>query len=142
MRAAFLSTAAQSLLRALLEREPGKRLGAGVQGSEAVMAHPFFRPITWARLLRREVFALFSRLWNLCGPMPFLMLPMCHFFFWAHLLLHEVSALVFHLPRHSAPLNVLSHLQELVSYVHMSDIMVGPCPAFALCHAATAVRPA
>ncbi len=59
MRAAFLSTAAQSLLRALLEREPGKRLGAGVQGSEAVMAHPFFRPITWARLLRREVCALF-----------------------------------------------------------------------------------
>jgi hypothetical protein len=53
-RAAFLSSAAQSLLRALLEREPGKRLGAGLQGSEAIMAHPFFRPISWARLLRRE----------------------------------------------------------------------------------------
>jgi len=53
-RAAFLSSAAQSLLRALLEREPGRRLGAGLQGSEAVMAHPFFRPICWARLLRRE----------------------------------------------------------------------------------------
>ena len=53
--AAFLSTAAQSLLKALLEREPAKRLGSGPQGSEAVMAHPFFRPISWARLLRREV---------------------------------------------------------------------------------------
>lgn len=52
--AAFLSTAAQSLLRVLLEREPAKRLGSGPQGSEAVMAHPFFRPISWARLLRRE----------------------------------------------------------------------------------------
>lgn len=52
--AAFLSTAAQSLLKVLLEREPAKRLGSGPQGSEAVMAHPFFRPISWARLLRRE----------------------------------------------------------------------------------------
>lgn len=39
----FLSSDALSLLKALLTREPAKRLGAGTQGAEAVRRHPFFK---------------------------------------------------------------------------------------------------
>jgi hypothetical protein len=39
----FLSTDSLNLLKALLTRDPAKRLGAGPQGAEAVRRHPFFK---------------------------------------------------------------------------------------------------
>lgn len=51
----FLSSEAQNLLKGLLTRDPTKRLGHGVSGSEAVKRHPFFRSINWAKLEKREV---------------------------------------------------------------------------------------
>jgi hypothetical protein len=50
-----MSSEAASLLRGLLQREPPKRLGYGPRGSDDVMAHAFFRHLSWARLLRREM---------------------------------------------------------------------------------------
>ena len=51
----YLSPEASSLLRALLQREPHKRLGFGAKGSDEVMAHPFFAPLDWGALLRSDV---------------------------------------------------------------------------------------
>ena len=51
----YLSPEASSLLRALLQREPHKRLGFGATGSDDVMAHAFFAPLDWAALLRSEL---------------------------------------------------------------------------------------
>ena len=42
-------------MRALLEKDPAKRLGSGVKGSAAVKAHPFFRTINWGLLFSRKV---------------------------------------------------------------------------------------
>jgi len=42
-------------VRALLEKDPAKRLGSGVKGSAAVKAHPFFRTINWGLLFSRKV---------------------------------------------------------------------------------------
>jgi hypothetical protein len=53
--AAYLSTDAAHLLKALLQREVPKRLGFGVDGSERVMKHPFFKHISWERLMNQEV---------------------------------------------------------------------------------------
>ena len=53
--AAYLSGEAQSLVKALLQREAPKRLGWGEDGSAKVMAHPFFRPINWKHLLQQQV---------------------------------------------------------------------------------------
>uniref|UniRef100_A0A670I682 Ribosomal protein S6 kinase n=1 Tax=Podarcis muralis TaxID=64176 RepID=A0A670I682_PODMU len=41
----FLSTEAQSLLRALFKRNPSNRLGAGLDGVEEIKRHPFFATI-------------------------------------------------------------------------------------------------
>ncbi|NXU00253.1 KS6A2 kinase, partial [Buphagus erythrorhynchus] len=43
----FLSTEAQSLLRALFKRNPSNRLGAGFDGVEEIKRHPFFVTIDW-----------------------------------------------------------------------------------------------
>ena len=52
---AYLSGEAGSLLRGLLQREPGKRLGTGICGSESVMGHAFFRNLDWHALLARRL---------------------------------------------------------------------------------------
>lgn len=52
---AYMSCEAQSLLRGLLQREPPKRLGYGPTGSDDVMRHPFFKPLKWSKLLKREM---------------------------------------------------------------------------------------
>ena len=52
---AYLSADAQSLLRALLQKEAPKRLGYGEQGSAQVQAHPFFRSISWHLLMQQRV---------------------------------------------------------------------------------------
>lgn len=51
----FLSAEAQSLLRALFKRNPCNRLGAGVDGVEEIKRHPFFVPIDWNKLYRKEI---------------------------------------------------------------------------------------
>lgn len=49
----YVSDPCESLLRALLTPDPAARLGAG--GCAAVMAHPWFAPLDWAALRRREL---------------------------------------------------------------------------------------
>mmetsp|Transcript_17961 Transcript_17961/g.54072 ORF Transcript_17961/g.54072 Transcript_17961/m.54072 type:complete len:422 (+) Transcript_17961:776-2041(+) len=51
----YLSQEAKSLVRALLEKDPKKRLGHGPGGGRAVKAHPFFRSINWAALEGRQI---------------------------------------------------------------------------------------
>ncbi len=41
-------------MRALLDKDPAKRLGSGAKGSVAVQAHPFFRGINWDLLYSRK----------------------------------------------------------------------------------------
>ena len=53
--AGYLTAEAKSLVRALLEKDPAKRLGSGADGSAAVMRHAFFRKINWKWLQQREV---------------------------------------------------------------------------------------
>ena len=70
---AYMSSEAASLLRGLLQREPPKRLGYGPKGSEDIMAHAFFRPLNWGRLLRREMASPFRPSVNhadRCGCFP------------------------------------------------------------------------
>ena len=43
----FLSEEARALLIALMNRNPHKRLGAGVAGASAIKAHPFFKDLDW-----------------------------------------------------------------------------------------------
>ncbi|MBN3297701.1 KS6AA kinase, partial [Amia calva] len=43
----FLSTEAQSLLRALFKRNPANRLGSGADGAEEIKRHAFFSTIDW-----------------------------------------------------------------------------------------------
>ena len=54
LAAGYLSSDAKSFVRALLEKDPAKRLGSGAQGSAAVQAHPFFRGINWDLLYSRK----------------------------------------------------------------------------------------
>ncbi|XP_056407426.1 ribosomal protein S6 kinase-like 1 isoform X2 [Hyla sarda] len=46
-----LSADAVSLLRALLNYDPDKRLGAGPGGAKRVKSHPFFNDVQWSALL-------------------------------------------------------------------------------------------
>ncbi|XP_055718566.1 ribosomal protein S6 kinase alpha-1-like isoform X1 [Salvelinus fontinalis] len=51
----FLSTEAQSLLRALFKRNPTNRMGSGADGAEEIKRHTFFSTIDWNKLFRREI---------------------------------------------------------------------------------------
>ncbi|XP_035275382.1 ribosomal protein S6 kinase alpha-1 isoform X3 [Anguilla anguilla] len=51
----FLSTEAQSLLRALFKRNPANRLASGPDGAEEIKRHSFFSTIDWNKLFRREI---------------------------------------------------------------------------------------
>ncbi|KAL3312010.1 Ribosomal protein S6 kinase alpha-3 [Cichlidogyrus casuarinus] len=51
----FLSSEAESLLRALFKRNPLNRLGYGQNGVENVKNHAFFNSIDWDRLYKRKV---------------------------------------------------------------------------------------
>ncbi|XP_073443050.1 ribosomal protein S6 kinase-like 1 isoform X2 [Dendrobates tinctorius] len=46
-----LSVDAMSLLKALLDCDPNKRLGAGPGGAQRIKSHPFFKDIVWSKLL-------------------------------------------------------------------------------------------
>ncbi|CAJ1812290.1 unnamed protein product [Sphenostylis stenocarpa] len=52
---AFLSSEAHSLLKALLQKEPTKRLGSGARGVEEIKGHKWFKPINWRKLEVREI---------------------------------------------------------------------------------------
>ncbi|KAF8056117.1 ATPK2 [Scenedesmus sp. PABB004] len=56
----FLSSAALSLLKGLLVRDPAQRLGCGPGGAEEVRRHPFFKAISWERLEARQVESRFK----------------------------------------------------------------------------------
>ena len=51
----YVSKQAQSLIRALMERSPEKRLGAGLSESEEIKAHEFFQGVDWQAVYRREL---------------------------------------------------------------------------------------
>lgn len=51
----FLSSEAHSLLKALLQKDPKKRLGSGPTGSDEVKCHKWFKPINWKKLEAREI---------------------------------------------------------------------------------------
>eukprot|EP01089_Gocevia_fonbrunei_P020478 TRINITY_DN7650_c0_g1_i1.p1 TRINITY_DN7650_c0_g1~~TRINITY_DN7650_c0_g1_i1.p1 ORF type:complete len:727 (-),score=135.20 TRINITY_DN7650_c0_g1_i1:126-2306(-) len=55
----LFSNDAISLLTGLLDRDPSKRLGTGVDGTEHIKAHPFFKSINWSKLYHRELAAPF-----------------------------------------------------------------------------------
>lgn len=44
---ASLSEECKNLIVSLLNRNPSKRLGAGIDGSEEIKKHPFFNNIDW-----------------------------------------------------------------------------------------------
>lgn len=50
-----ISPTARSLISKLLNRDPARRLGGGPNGGRDIMAHPFFEPIDWDKLLRKEI---------------------------------------------------------------------------------------
>ncbi|OIW07442.1 hypothetical protein TanjilG_19283 [Lupinus angustifolius] len=52
---AFLSSEAHSLLKGLLQKEAGKRLGSGAKGIEEIKGHKWFKPINWKKLDAREI---------------------------------------------------------------------------------------
>ncbi|KAF3943927.1 hypothetical protein CMV_029560 [Castanea mollissima] len=52
---AFLSSEAHSLLKGLLQKEAGKRLGSGPTGSEEITRHKWFKPISWKKLEARQI---------------------------------------------------------------------------------------
>ncbi|CAN0371217.1 unnamed protein product, partial [Ectocarpus sp. 13 AM-2016] len=39
----------------LLTRDPSKRLGSSLDDAQEVERHPFFAPLDWNRVMRREV---------------------------------------------------------------------------------------
>jgi len=50
----FLSEACKSLIVALLNRDPAKRLGSG-NDIEDIKAHAFFKDINWAKMMKKEI---------------------------------------------------------------------------------------
>ncbi|KAL7685001.1 putative C2 domain, GPCR kinase, FYVE zinc finger, protein kinase-like domain superfamily [Plasmopara halstedii] len=50
-----ISPVARSLISKLLNRDPARRLGGGPNGGRDIMAHPFFEPIDWDLLMRKEI---------------------------------------------------------------------------------------
>ncbi|GLE05498.1 hypothetical protein PINS_up014521 [Pythium insidiosum] len=51
----YISAVARSLISKLLNRDPSRRLGGGPNGGRDIMAHPFFEPIDWDKLMRKEI---------------------------------------------------------------------------------------
>eukprot|EP00904_Undaria_pinnatifida_P005110 jgi/Undpi1/1729/HiC_scaffold_11.g05119.m1 len=51
----YLSAHAQQILQGLLTRDPSKRLGSSLDDAQEVQRHPFFAPLNWDRIMRREV---------------------------------------------------------------------------------------
>lgn len=52
---AFLSSELHSLLKGLLHKEAGRRLGSGPGGSDEIKNHKWFKPINWKKLEARLI---------------------------------------------------------------------------------------
>ncbi|KAD3338133.1 hypothetical protein E3N88_33654 [Mikania micrantha] len=52
---AFLTSEAHCLLKGLLQKDPSKRLGNGLMGSDEIKHHKWFKPINWKKLDAREI---------------------------------------------------------------------------------------
>ncbi|KAI3936253.1 hypothetical protein MKW92_044553 [Papaver armeniacum] len=50
----FLTSEAHSLLKALLQKEPERRLGSGPTGADEIKKHKWFKPVNWKKLDARE----------------------------------------------------------------------------------------
>jgi len=50
-----LAPASVSILQALLQRDPAKRLGASESDAADVKAHPFFADMKWEAILKKQV---------------------------------------------------------------------------------------
>jgi serine/threonine protein kinase len=46
---------AQSLIAGLLNRDPEKRLGSGLYGTQNIKNHPFFAKVNWDKLYKRQI---------------------------------------------------------------------------------------
>lgn len=51
----YLSENSKNLLRGLLEKDPTKRLGTGVDDAADIKSHPFFQEISWDELYHSSV---------------------------------------------------------------------------------------
>lgn len=56
----FLSEHCKSLIVALLNRDPNKRLGSGKNDFKDLQAHPFFNPINWDHLMAKKIEPLYK----------------------------------------------------------------------------------
>lgn len=56
---AYIPPDAQTLIRALLTRDPSKRLGGGPNGGRDIMSHPFYSSINWDKLIKKEIKPVF-----------------------------------------------------------------------------------
>ncbi|XP_071689806.1 serine/threonine-protein kinase AtPK2/AtPK19-like [Rutidosis leptorrhynchoides] len=52
---AFLTSEAHCLLKGLLQKDPNKRLGNGLMGSDDIKHHKWFKPINWKKLDARQI---------------------------------------------------------------------------------------
>ncbi|KAI3682805.1 hypothetical protein L1987_83063 [Smallanthus sonchifolius] len=52
---AFLTSEAHCLLKGLLQKDPSKRLGNGLKGSDEIKQHKWFKAINWKKLDAREI---------------------------------------------------------------------------------------
>uniref|UniRef100_A0A7S4ETV2 non-specific serine/threonine protein kinase n=1 Tax=Chrysotila carterae TaxID=13221 RepID=A0A7S4ETV2_CHRCT len=50
-----MSVECQTLIQAMLSREPSQRLGSGEGGSAAIRHHPFFAPQSWDDLFEKQI---------------------------------------------------------------------------------------
>lgn len=55
----YLTSEAHALLKGLLQKEDGKRLGSGARGSDDIKQHKWFKPINWRKLEAREIIPKF-----------------------------------------------------------------------------------
>ena len=51
----YLSTEAQSLLRALFKRNPVNRLGSGPDEGDEIKSHPFFATVDFVKLYKKQI---------------------------------------------------------------------------------------
>ena len=54
----FLTSEAGQLIKSLMNKDQGKRLGAGENGTAEVKASKWFKGVNWAKTLRREASTL------------------------------------------------------------------------------------
>jgi len=54
MPSMYLGPPARTIIKALLNRDPKRRLGAGSKGLEDIQRQEFFKPIDWVKLYKKE----------------------------------------------------------------------------------------